>query len=306
MVLHGFERHFVVGFMYIGVRGTSRTVFSICVKWREDTGGVSQTTSEIPVVPGGSHGDISSQEAQQFHTSAPAELGGAVMQGGDSGSADKSDKGSERGEGGHKTERRVSIGEEPALRTQSPEGGSDGLYVQSEAVGVAGADVKRAVAKQEQGLGKRKVTHGTVSIRVASQPEDDVAEEEHTKLPEDRDAWLRKLTYNKVCEWLAALGVNENAIQKVREDRVPGSQIMHMDVKELMEELAMTKLQAVRVFKRDRELMPMPTGHGIDMDELLDWEDDEPPPLPPPPVVEEVVEKPEPKIKSLDKMNFLL
>ena len=75
----------------------------------------------------------------------------------------------------------------------------------------------------------------------------------------DRDAWLKKLTYTKVCEWLAALGVplpppacvacavlregstlltavisrgtgvNEDAIQKVREDRVPGSQIMLMD-----------------------------------------------------------------------------
>ena len=120
--------------------------------------------------------------------------------------------------------------------------------------------------------------------------------------------------------------------QKVREDRVPGSQIMAMDEDELMDELAMTKLQARRVYLRQKELnyniwthviassqqflawnprtppgsnTPCSThlrarhphsqnrrtlicadfhrawqGQGIDIDDLLDWEDDEPPPAP--------------------------
>lgn len=68
----------------------------------------------------------------------------------------------------------------------------------------------------------RKVKHAqTVEVReveAVSRQEERV----------DMDEWVRRLTYTQVCEWLASVGVNEMSIQKVREDRVPGSQLLTM------------------------------------------------------------------------------
>ena len=45
-------------------------------------------------------------------------------------------------------------------------------------------------------------------------PEDPEAEEQRLEAAKlQHDAWIRKLNYTQVCEWLAALGVNENSIQ---------------------------------------------------------------------------------------------
>ncbi len=67
---------------------------------------------------------------------------------------------------------------------------------------------------------------------------------------------VHSLNWVGVARWLRSLDVEENVVEVVEKERVPGGQLLYMTLEDLVVDLGMSKLQAKRVLLNMRGLVP--------------------------------------------------
>ena len=67
---------------------------------------------------------------------------------------------------------------------------------------------------------------------------------------------VHSLNWVGVARWLRSLDVEENVVEVVEKERVPGGQLLYMTLEDLVVDLGMSKLQAKRVLLNMGGLVP--------------------------------------------------
>ena len=152
LVLHSFDKHFNVGFMYIGIRGTTDSNFSLLVKWRDEASPGEESLGDDV------RQELAKQRQLQVAEEASQDMGGS-NQHRDPASLEAKEGGSERGH--------VEVGEdgEGGAAARKAGDGDDVEEVDEGGVSRSKDEGDTAVAREARGSSKKK--HGEHSCHLS-------------------------------------------------------------------------------------------------------------------------------------------